>query len=77
MNRFKLHEKAIQLALERGEIDYINFAKIADIHPSYASQVLAEAARLDSRVIYYKGILYSASVFRDKRLAELTRRLSQ
>jgi len=77
MSWLKLHHKAVELALERGEIDYVNFAKIADIHPSYASQVLAEAARLDSRVVYYKGILYSASLFRDKRLAELTRRLSQ
>ena len=71
MNRFKLHEKAIQLALERGEIDYINFAKIADIHPSYASQVLAEAARLDDRVVYYRGALYSMKAFRERRLAEL------
>ena len=77
MSWLKLHQRAIELALERGQINYVEYAEIVNVHPSYASQILAEAARLDSRVIYYKGILYSASLFRDKRLAELTRRLSQ
>ena len=71
MSWIKLHKRAIELALERGEIDYVNFAQIAGIHPSYASQVLAEAARIDDRVVYYRGVLHSMKAYRERRLAEL------
>ena len=71
MQWLKLYEKAVELALEKGEISYVEFAKIAGIHPSYASQVLAEAARIDDRVVYYRGALYSMKAYRQKRLAEL------
>ena len=77
MSWLKLHQRAVELALERGQINYVEYAEIVNVHPSYASQILAEAAKLDERVTYYRGVLYSKEAYREKILSELTRRLSR
>ena len=62
------------MALERGSINYVEFAKIVDEHPSYCSQILAEAAKLDPRVVYRKGVLYSKPAYLKKLEAEFVER---